>query len=72
MVDELERISKDAMMTKSRYCLCICLKSEENHESVSQDSPCPGQYSKQASPEFKCTALQVHQGLLHVDTGFAS
>jgi hypothetical protein len=67
MIDELERIRKDAIVTKSRYCLGICLETPRKTMKVSDRM---ARVPAEIRTNISC--IQVHQGLLRVDTGFAS
>jgi hypothetical protein len=58
--DELGRIWKDAVVATSRYYYCICLCTEENHET-SQDSWRPGRNFNRTFPEKESERTVDHE-----------
>jgi hypothetical protein len=59
MVDELERIWKEAVLAKSRYCPGIIYIEglKKTTENVSQCSRCPSRDLNRALPEYEYRAL---------------
>jgi hypothetical protein len=61
IIDDLERIWAEAVVACSRYYADIGLRTEENHEIISQDSRYPGRDSNRASPEYTFRMLPLQE-----------
>jgi hypothetical protein len=64
MIDELERICKEAVMASSRYYSYpgVCLEElRKTSRNLTQYSWCSGRYSNQVPSEHSSKALRLNQ-----------
>jgi hypothetical protein len=61
IMDELERILKEAAVASSRYYPRTCLKGLRKTKKYLRRSVVSAQNSKQAPPEYECGALLLRQ-----------
>jgi hypothetical protein len=67
MNNEFEKIWKEAVVACSRYYPGICLEGlRKTAKTLSQDSWWCGWFFKQASPEYKSTAVPLDQPVQYV------